>query len=178
MAMGKKPSSSRQRGMWVATQKLPRSPGHPFCERLNQVLEKAGFDTFVEGLCEHFYADGIGRSSLRPGRYFRMLLVGYFEGLNSERAIAWRVADSMSLRAFLDLDLEETPPNHSTLSRTRRRIDVETHGEVFTGVMKQLAQAGLVQGKTIGIDATTLAANAAMRSLVRRDTGEDYERPS
>ena len=161
--------------MWVATQKLPRSPGHPFYERLNQVLEKAGFDTFVEVRCARFYAAGIGRPSLRPGRYFRMLLVGYFEGLNSERGIAWRVADSMSLRAFLDLDPEEIPPNHSTLSRTRRRIDVETHGEVFTWVLTQLAQAGLVQGKTIGIDATTLEANAAMRSLVRRDTGQDYE---
>ena len=161
--------------MWVATQKLPRSPGHPFYERLNQVLEKAGFDAFVEARCARFYAAGIGRPSLRPGRYFRMLLVGYFEGLNSERGIAWRVADSMSLRAFLDLDPEEIPPNHSTLSRTRRRIDVETHGEVFTWVLGQLAQAGLVQGKTIGIDATTLEANAAMRSLVRRDTGQDYE---
>ena len=117
--------------MWVAAQKLPRSPGHPFYERLNRVLEKAGFDAFVEGLCARFYADGIGRPSLRPGRYFRMLLLGYFEGLNSERAIAWRVADSMSVRAFLDLDPEETPPNHSTLSRTRRRIDLEMHGEVF-----------------------------------------------
>ena len=161
--------------MWVATQKLPRSPGHPFFERLNQVLEKAGFDAFVEALCARFYAAGIGRPSLRPGRYFRMLLVGYFEGLNSERAIAWRVADSMSLRAFLDYGPEEASPNHSTLSRTRRRIDVETHGEVFTWVLKQLAKAGLVQGKTIGIDATTLEANAAMRSLARRDTGEDYE---
>ena len=161
--------------MWVATQKLPRSPGHPFYERLNQVLEKAGFDAFVEARCARFYAAGIGRPSLRPGRYFRMLLVGYFEGLNSERGIAWRVADSMSLRAFPDLDPEEIPPNHSTLSRTRRRIDVETHGEVFTWVLAQLAQAGLVQGKTIGIDATTLEANAAMRSLVRRDTGQDYE---
>ena len=175
MAMGKKPSGGRQRGMWVATQKLPRSPGHPFYERLNKVLETVGFDAFVEGLCARFYADGIGRPSLRPGRYFRMLLVGYFEGLNSERAMAWRVADSMSVRAFLDLDPEETPPNHSTLSRTRRRIDVETHGEVFRWVLKQLSDAGLVQGKTIGIDATTLEANAAMRSLVRRDTGKDYE---
>ena len=161
--------------MWVATQKLPRSPGHPFYERLNKVLETVGFDAFVEGLCARFYADGIGRPSLRPGRYFRMLLLGYFEGLNSERAMAWRVADSMSVRAFLDLDAEETPPNHSTLSRTRRRIDVETHGEVFRWVLKQLSEAGLVQGKTIGIDATTLEANAAMRSLVRRDTGKDYE---
>ena len=161
--------------MWVATQKLPRSLGHPFYERLNQVLEKAGFDPFEEGLCLRFYAARIGRPSLRPGRYFRMLLVGYFEGLNSERAIAWRVADSMSLRAFLDLGPEETPPNHSTLPRTRRRIDVETHREVFTWVLARSAEAGLVRGKTIGIDATTLEADAAMRSLVRRDAGEDYE---
>ncbi len=161
--------------MCLATQKLPRSPRHPFYKRLNQVLENAGFDPFVEARCARFYADGIGRPSLRPGRYFRMLLVGYFEGLNSERSIAWRVADSMSLRAFLDLDPEKTPPNHSTVSCTRRRIDVETHGEVFTWVLKQLAQAGLVQGKTIGVDATTLEAHAALRTLVHRDTGQDYE---
>ena len=134
--------------MWIATQKQPRSPGHPFYERLNQVLGKAGFDAFVEGLCERFYVAGIGRPSLRPGRYFRMLLVGYFEGLNSERAIAWRVADSMSLRAFLDLDPEETLPNHSTLSRTRRRIDVETHREVFTWVLARLAEASGVPTPT------------------------------
>ena len=172
----------------MATQKLPRSPGHPFYERMNQVLEKAGFDAFVEALCARFYADGIGRPSLRPGRYFRMLLVGYFEGLNSERAIAWRVADSMSLRAFLDLDPEETPPNHSTVSRTRRRVDVETHGEVFTWVLKQLAQAGLVQGKTIGVDATTLEANGGDAQLgapghggglrdVREGTGGSFGSP-
>ena len=173
--MGKKPSAGRQRQMWVATEKLPRSPGHPFYERLNQVLAKAGSDAFVEKLCARFYADRLGRPSLRPGRYFRLLLVGYFEGLNSERAIAWRVSDSASVRAFLEYDPEEAPPNHSTLSRTRRRIDVETHTEVFTWVLKQLAEAGLVKGKTIGIDARTLEANAAMRSLVRRDTGKDYE---
>ena len=139
------------------------------------MLVKAGFDAFVEKLCARFYAELLGRPSLRPGRYFRLLLVGYFEGLNSERAIAWRVSDSASVRAFLEYDPEEAPPSHSTLSRTRRRIDVETHGEVFTWVLKQLAEAGLVKGKTIGIDATTLEANAAMRSIVRRDTGKDYE---
>ena len=136
--------------MWVATEKLPRSPGHPFYERLNQVLAKVGFDAFVEQLCARFYAKRLGRPSLRPGRYFRLLLVGYFEGLNSERGIAWRVSDSASLRTFLEYDPEEAPPNHSTLSRTRRRIDVETHGEVFTWVLKRLAEAGLVRGKTIG----------------------------
>ena len=161
--------------MWVPTEKLPRSPGHPFYERLNRVLEKAGFDGFVEGLCARFYAERLGRPSLRPGRYFRMLLTGYFEGLDSERAIGWRVADSMSVRAFLEYDPEEAPPDHSTLSRTRRLIDVETHRAVFTWVLERLSEAKLVRGRTIGIDATTLEANAAMRSIVRRDTGEGYE---
>ena len=145
-------------------------------------MDRGQFDRVPEFLARDrtgnqfiFNADGIGRPSLRLGRYFRMLLVAYFEGLSSERDIAWRAADSMSLRAFPDLGPEETPPNHSTVSSTRRRIDVETHGEVFTWVLKRLAQAGLVQGKTIGIDATALEANAALRTLVRRDTGEGYE---
>ena len=125
--------------------------------------------------CAKFYADGVGRPSLAPGRYFRMLLLGYFEGLDSERAIAWRAADSLSLRQFLDVSLDAAPPDHSTVSRTRRRIDVETHLAVFTWVLQRLADAGLVGGKTVGIDATTLEANAALRSIVRRDTGADYE---
>ena len=159
----------------VTTADLPTSAGHPFFERLNRVLEEAGFDAFVEGLCAVFYASRLGRPRLRPGRYFRLLFIGYFEGLSSERGIAWRVADSLSLRAFLDLDVTEAPPNHSTLSRTRRLIDVETHVAVFTWVLERLAGAGLVQGKTVGVDATTLEANAAMRSIERRDTGESYE---
>ena len=113
--------------MWVATADLPTSAGHPFYARLNRVLDDAGFDTFVEAQCAQFYADGIGRPSLAPGRYFRLLLLGYFEGLDSERAIAWRAADSLSIRQFLDFALHEVPPDHSTLSRTRRLIDVETH---------------------------------------------------
>jgi transposase len=117
----------------------------------------------------------MGRPSLLPGRYFRLLLVGYFEGLDSERAIAWRASDSFALRRFLDLELPEAPPDHSTISRTRRLIDLETHREVFTWILKQLADAGLVDGKTIGIDATTLEANAALRTIVRRDTGESYQ---
>ena len=104
-----------------------------------------------------------------------MLLIGYFEGLSSERGIAWRVADSLSLRSFLDLDVTERSPDHSTLSRTRRLIDVETHEAVFMWVLERLAEAGLVEGKTVGIDATTLEANAAMRSIERRDTGESHE---
>ena len=175
MAMGKKPAARQPSPMWVTTADLPTSAGHPFFERLNRVLEEAGFDAFVEGLCAVFYASRLGRSSLRPGRYFRLLFIGYFEGLSSERGIAWRVADSLSLRAFLDLDVTEAPPNHSTLSRTRRLIDVETHVAVFTWVLERLAGAGLVQGKTVGVDATTLEANAAMRSIERRDIGESYE---
>ena len=175
MAMGKKPAARQPSPMWVTTADLPTSAGHPFFERLNQVLEEAGFDAFVEGLCAVFYASRLGRPSLRPGRYFRLLFIGYFEGLSSERGIAWRVADSLSLRAFLDLDVTEAPPNHSTLSRTRRLIDVETHVAVFTWVLERLAGAGLVKGKTVGVDATTLEANAAMRSIERRDTGESYE---
>ena len=175
MAMGKRRRRGRQPSMWVSSSDLPRSAGHPFYERLNRVLDEAGVDGFVEAQCAPFYADGVGRPSLAPGRYFRLLLLGYFEGRDSERAIAWRAADSLSLRAFLDVALQEAPPDHSTLSRTLRRIDVETHQAVFTWVLKRLADAGLVSGKTVGIDATTLEANAALRSIVRRDSGESYE---
>ena len=175
MAMGKKPAARPAPPMWVTAADLPKSAGHPFFERLNRILEESGFDAFVEGLCAVFYAERMGRPSLRPGRYFRLLFIGYFEGLSSERAIAWRVADSLSLRAFLDLDVTETTPNHSTLSRTRRLIDVETHSAVFTWVLERLSEAGLVKGKTVGVDATTLEANAAMRSIERRDTGDSYD---
>ena len=125
-------------------------------------------------LCQRFYADD-GRPGLPPGRYFRLLLIGYFEGLDAERAIAWRAADSFALREFLGLVLPEAPPDHSTISRTRRLIDLETHEAVFTWMLQRLADAGLVKGKTVGIDATTLEANAALRSIVRRDTGESYQ---
>ncbi len=175
MAMGKRPAARQAPPMWVDTSDLPTSDGHPYFEGLNRVLADSGFDAFVEELCATFYADRLGRPSLRPGRYFRMLFIGYFEGLSSERGIAWRVADSLSLRSFLDLELTEAAPDHSTLSRTRRRIDVETHETVFTWVLERLSAAGLVRGKTVGIDATTLEANAAMRSIERRDTGESHE---
>ena len=175
MAMGKRRRRPRQTTMWVARTDLPQSAGHPFYQRLNQVLDDAGFDAFVEHQCARFYADGVGRPSLAPGRYFRLLLLGYFEGLDSERAIAWRAADALSIRQFLDFELRDTPPDHSTLSRTRRLIDVETHEAVFTWVLQRLADAQLVKGRTLGIDATTLEASAALRSIVRRDTGEAYE---
>jgi transposase len=161
--------------MWVATSDLPKSPGHPFYKRLNQVLAANSFDSFVEAACRRFYAPKMGRPSLPPGRYFRLMLLGYFEGLGSERAMAWRAADSLAIRSFLGLELDEAAPDHSTVSRTRRLIDVETHERVFTWVLERLAKGGLLVGKTIGIDATTLEANAAMRSIVRTDTGASYE---
>jgi len=156
----------------IATTDLPITAAHPFYGRLNQILDDAGFDAFVEAQCAPFYADTLGRPSLAPGRYFRLLLIGYFEGLNSERAIAWRAADSFALRRFRGLELPEAPPDHSTISRTRRLLDLDRHEAVFTWILQRLADAGLVKGHTIGIDATTLEANAALRSIVRRDTGE------
>ena len=174
MAMGRR-QEQRQGEFWVATGDIPQSPGHPFYQRLNKLLAEAGFDAFVEGLCQGFYAEKAGRPSIPPGVYFRMLLIGFFEGIDSERGIAWRCWDSLALREFLGYSLTEPTPDHSSLSVIRNRLDVETHVEVFNWVLKLLAARGLLKGKTIGIDATTLEANAAMRSIVRRDTGEAYE---
>jgi transposase len=173
MAMGTR--DTEQPPLWIATSDLPASPGHPFYTRLKAILDDAGFDVFVEAQCQRFYALVLGRPSLAPGRYFRALLVGYFEGMDSERGIAWRAADSLAIRSFLRLGLEDGTPDHSTISRTRRLIDVETHRAVFTWGQERLVAVGLLKGKTIGIDATTLEANAAMRSIVRRDTGETYD---
>jgi transposase len=166
---------SEQTRLWVATSELPKSPGHPFYARLTAILDAHDFDSFVEGLCAEFYAPVLGRPGLPPGRYFRLLLVGYFEGIDAERGIAWRAMDSLAVRSFLRVALNEAPPDHSTISRTRRLIDLETHRAVFTWVQQQLVAAGLLRGKTVAIDATTLEANAAMRSIVRRDTGESYQ---
>ena len=172
MAMGTR--ENEQPPLWVATSDLPVSPGHPFYTRLNAVLDAEGFDRFVEDQCRRFYAPVMGRKSLEPGRYFRLLLLGYFEGIDAERGIAWRAADSLAVRSFLRLGLEDGAPDHSTISRTRRLIDIETHRAVFTWVQQRLVAAGLLKGRTIAIDATTLEANAAMRSIVRRDTGDSY----
>ena len=173
--MGKRRRRARHASMWISTSDLPRSAAHPFYHRLNRILDDAGFDAFVEAQCARFYAPVMGRPSLPPGRYFRLLVLGYSEGLDSERAIAWRAADSLSVRTFLHLELHDPAPDHSTISRTRRLIDLETHTARFTWILQRLADAGLVTGRTIGIDATTLEANAAMRSIVRRETGEPYQ---
>jgi transposase len=173
MAMRRR--GAHQGGMWVATHELPKCPGHVFYEKLNTVLEAGGFDRFVEALCAPHYAESEGRPSIAPGVYFRMLFVGYFEGLGSQRGIAWRCADSLSLRAFLGVGLTQGTPEHSSMTRIRQRLPEEVFAQVFTFVLAVAVEHGLVKGKTIAVDATTLEANAAMKSLVRRDTGEDWK---
>jgi transposase len=158
----------------VTWAEMPRSPGHVFYDRLQAELVGAGFDAFVEGQCAPYYAAGRGRPSLPPGRYFRMLLVGYFEGIDSERGLEWRCADSLSLREFLRLGEREPVPDHSWLSRTRARLPLEVHDAVFTWALQRLAERGLVRGERIGVDASTVEANAALRTIVRRDSGEGY----
>ena len=173
MAMGKR-KSNQQQPLFIPTVDLPQSASHPFYAKLNEVLAGWKFDPFVEGLCAKFYEEKMGRPSLEPGNYFRLLLIGYFEGISSERGIAWRCSDSLSIRAFLGYQFDEISTEHSTISRTRRLIDVETHLAVFQWVLKVLADYDLIDGKTVGIDATTLEANAAMRSIVRKDSKQNY----
>ena len=175
MSMGTRQHRQRQEDLWITHNELAQGPAHPFYQRLNELLDSEKFDEFVEKQCAGFYADNNGRPSLAPGMYFRLLLLGYFEGIDSERGIAWRAADSLGLRRFLGIGLDESTPDHSTISRTRRLIDVDTHRTVFFWVLGLLADRGLLKGKRIGIDATTLEANAALRSIVRLDNGESYE---
>jgi len=158
----------------VGWAELPRSPGHAFYDRLQAVLIEAGFDGFAEGRCAPYYASKRGRPSLPPGRYFRMHLVGYFEGIDSERGLEWRCSDSLSLREFLRLGLRDPVPDHSWLSKTRARLPLEVHEAVFAWVLERLAEHGLIRGERIGIDASTMEANAALRAIVRRDDGESY----
>src|SRR5271168_1831165 len=171
MAMGTK--EEKQEGLFYASEQT-EAPGHPFYEKLNAVLKEAKFDAFCEERCRRFYHTKLGRPSMAPGVYFRLLLIGFFEGIASERGIGWRVADSLSLRRFLKYGLGEATPDRVTISRTRRLLDEATHQAVFTFVLREVARRGMLKGKTIGIDATTLEANAAMRSILRRDTGESY----
>ena len=173
MAMGTRRQRQRQEELWYRGD-LAEALGHPFYRRLNELLDQAGFDEFCEAGCQKFYHEKLGRPSLAPGIYFRVMLIGFFEGIESERGIAWRVADSLCLREFLRIGLDEPTPDHVTISRTRRLLDEATHQEIFGWVLRQVTRAGLLKGKTIGIDATTLEANAAMKSIVRRDTEESY----
>ena len=174
MALGKR-ESERQDELFITHDQLPKSVGHVFYVKLNQLLAEAGFDPWIEELCEPYYAAG-GRPSLPPGNYFRMLLVGYFEGIQSQRGIAWRCADSLSLRSFLGLGLTEETPDHSSLSYIRKRLPQEVHDAVFEKALAIARAKQLLVGTTVAVDSTTLEANAAMKSIVRRDTGEDYQK--
>jgi transposase len=174
MSMGRR-QAEQQPELWVPAAELPRSPGHVFYEKLNRLLAEAGFDRHVEELCQPYYADGVGRESIPPGIYFRMLLVGYFEGLGSQRGIAWRCADSLSLREFLGVPWSEATPDHSSLTKIRQRLPLAVHERVFVFVLQLAQEKGLLRGKTVCVDATTLEANAAMRNIVRKDTGEDWK---
>ncbi len=172
MALGRR--GEREQAMWVATSALPRSAGHPFYTRLNAVLQEAKFDRFAEGKCARYYAAAQGRPSIPPGTYFRMVLVGYFEGIDSQRGIAWRCADSLALREFLGLGLEDRVPDHSSLTIIRQRLPLAVHEAVFERILQLVSAQGLVRGTTVAVDATTLEANAAMKSIVRRDTGASW----
>jgi transposase len=175
MGMGRKKDREKQEDLWVALSEIVITPGHVFYERLNAVLNAEKFDQRIEVICRKYYKSSSGRPSITPGTYFRMLLLGYFEGIDSERGIAWRAADSLSYRKFLGYDLSEQTPDHSTVSRTRRLYSVETHKAVMKWVLKILRKHGLADAQSVCIDATTLQANAAMKSLVRRDTGQGYD---
>jgi transposase len=173
MALGKR--QTEQQELWVATTELPRSPGHPFYRKLNHLLAEDGFDAWLEQLCAPNYHATQGRPSIPPGVYFRMLLVGYFEGISSQRGIAWRCCDSRSLAEFLGYGPTEETPDHSSLSRVAQRLPREVHGAVFQRVLAIAVAKGLVPSKTVAVDSTTLEANAAMKSIVRRETGEDWK---
>ena len=173
MAVGRMPEE-RQEELFIAASAVG-ALDNPFYAALDKLLRERGFDAFAEETCREFYAERMGRPGLPPGVYFRMLMVGYLEGIGSERGIAWRCRDSISLREFLGYGLAKTPPEHSTLSKTRKRLSLEAHGAVFGWVLEVLRESGLLKGKTVGVDSTTLEANAAMRAIVRRDDGTEYD---
>lgn len=174
MGLGRR--EAKQTGMWVATGDLPRSPGHVFYEKLNGLLAEADFDRRCEDLCAPYYAQDVGRRSIPPGVYFRMLFVGFFEGLGAQRAIAWKCSDSLSVRNFLGLEPTDEAPDHSSLTRIRKRLPLEVHLQVFTMVLEVAQAKGMMRGKILAVDATSLEANAAMKSIVRRATGEKWEK--
>src|SRR5215467_9692479 len=172
MALGKR--QSKQDELFIPTANIAVGPGHPFYSKLNEVLAGAGFDDFVEKLCAPYYKEG-GRPGIPPGVYFRMLFIGYFEGLDSQRGIAWRCADSLALRAFLGVAITEATPVHASMTMIRQRLPGSVFDKVFVFVLSLLEQKGLLRGKAVAIDATTLEANAAMKSIVRKDTGQDWK---
>ena len=174
MALGKR-RRERQMEAFVAASDLPKSPGHPFYTALNRLLAENGFDALVEKLCAPYYAETMGRPGVPPGVFFRMLFVGYFEGLKSHRAISWRCTDSRSLGEFLGLAPTDPVPNHSCVSKTHKRLPKEVFDEVFRFILSVAAHKGLLWGEAIGIDSTTIQANASMRSIVRKDSGKGWK---
>lgn len=174
MALGKR-KTEQQQALFVPADCLPRSPGHVFYKKLNGLLAEAGFDPWVEEICAVFYADGKGREGIPPGTYFRMLLVGYFEGIGSQRGIAWRCSDSLSIREFLGIPVNKESPDHSSLSVIRERLSLEVHSRVFNWILQLAKDKKLLNGKTVAVDSTTLEANAAMKSIIRRESGEDWK---
>lgn len=173
MSLGKR-RGKRQQELWIAADALARTPRHVFYEKLNRLLAKAEFDACVEALCRPYYAEE-GRRSIPPGVYLRMLLVGYFEGIDSQRGIAWRCADSLSLKEFLGYGPTEATPDHSSLTKIRQRLPLDVYQEVFQFVLRLVEKHKLLMAKEVGVDSTTLEANAAMKSIVRKDTGEDWQ---
>lgn len=174
MALGKR-KTEKQQDLFVPADCLPQSPGHVFYKKLNELLAEGDFDRWVEKLCAPFYADGKGRESIPPGTYFRMLLVGYFEGIGSQRGIAWRCSDSLSIREFLGIPVNRKSPDHSSLSVIRERLPMDVHSRVFNWILQLARDKKLLKGKTVAVDSTTLEANAAMKSIIRRETGEDWK---
>ena len=174
MSMGRREKS--QPPLWIAHNELALSPGHRFYEKLNELLRDAAFDRQAEALCAPYYeaAHVPGRKSVAPGVYFRMHLVGFFEGIESERGLEWRFADSLSLRQFLGLPLTQRVPDHSTLSRTRQRLPLAVHQAVFALILGIVEAKGLLKGHVLGVDSTYLRADASMKAIVRRDTKESY----
>jgi len=164
----------RQGDLMMAWDELPRSPGHAFYDELQRLLFEADFDAFVVDLCKPYYAETMAARSIPPGRYFRMHMIGYFEGIDSERGIEWRCSDSLSLRGFLLLEGCNRVPDHSWLSKTRSRLPCEVHEQVFAWVLRLIADNGLVNGDRIDVDASTMEANAALRNIVRREDGQGY----
>lgn len=174
MAIGTN-DNEKHGSFWIATAEIQQGPGNPFYQKLQKILKQYQFDRFCEEQCEPYYAEKMGRPSIPPGVYFRMLMIGYFEGIGSERAIAWRCADSLSLRRFLDYEITDSTPDHSSLCRIRQRLPIEVYREVFRKILEILRAEGLLRGKTLGIDASTIEANAAMRSIIRKIDGKSYE---
>jgi IS5 family transposase len=172
MALGKR-KKPKQQPLWIAHSDLAPKGGHPFYTRLNRLLDDDGFDAWLERECAPYFSE-IGRPSIPPGVYFRMLFVGYLEGFQSERAIAWHCCDRMSLREFLGYQLHEKTPDHSSFTVWRRRLPLEFYTAVFQRILCIVHRHGLVDTYATGVDSTTLEANASLRRLARKDTGATY----